>query len=365
MPAPDLWNTLAKTEQPILMYGTGDGADKALSICSAYGIRISGFMASDGFVRGQSFHDLPVLTLEEARRIHGPDFVILVTFASALLDVMDRIRSISSEQNLYVPDIPVFGDEFFHAGMLERDRQKIGEARRLFKDDLSLALYDSILAYRLSGRMEDLTANTSSKEEVYGTLPIGRYRHVADLGAYTGDSIREWLSFGFPVQTIVALEPDVHSFRRLCDYLNTLSPGIPSEPVCAAAWSRTDRLVFDANARGNRNACVLSHYHSAVRPRKTRSRVVDAVPLDTLLGERIPDFVKMDVEGSEAEAIQGAARILSQGLPDLQIALYHRPGDLYELPLLVDRLAGGGYEMRLRRFPCIPAWDLNLFCIWH
>ncbi|MBR6410568.1 MAG: FkbM family methyltransferase [Clostridia bacterium] len=357
-----LWALLSETQKPILMYGMGDGADKALSICAHLGIRISGFIASDDFVRGQSFHDKPVLTLSQARTLHGPDFIILVTFATALPDVMDHIRTVSAEQPLLIPDIPVFGDEYFSEAVLERDRQKIGEARGLLSDDLSRRLFDSVLAYRMSGSLSDLEAHTSSKEEVYASLPVHRYRFVVDLGAYTGDSIREWLSAGFPIASVVALEPDPGSFARLCAYLDTL-PSIRKEPVQAAAWSGSAELVFDANSRDNRNACLLENYHSAVRPRKTRSRIVRAVSLDTLLGESRPNFIKMDIEGSEEQALLGASHLLAIGRPDLQIALYHRPADLYTLPLLIQSLSKGGYEMYLRRFPCIPAWDLNLFCV--
>ena len=58
----DLWQYLAEAGKPIVMYGMGNGADKILAVCEAKGIEISDFFASDGFVRGHSFHGKKVLS---------------------------------------------------------------------------------------------------------------------------------------------------------------------------------------------------------------------------------------------------------------------------------------------------------------
>ena len=52
----DLWEYLAATEKNVVMYGMGNGADKILAVCHEKGITVKDFFASDGFVRGHSFH---------------------------------------------------------------------------------------------------------------------------------------------------------------------------------------------------------------------------------------------------------------------------------------------------------------------
>ena len=49
--AVSLWDHLAETSKPIIIYGMGDGAQKILDVCSLKNVKISGFMASDDFVR--------------------------------------------------------------------------------------------------------------------------------------------------------------------------------------------------------------------------------------------------------------------------------------------------------------------------
>ena len=64
----DLWRYLAdQKEKAIVMYGMGNGADKILAVCERYGIEVSDFFASDGFVRGHSFHGKRVLSYSEAK----------------------------------------------------------------------------------------------------------------------------------------------------------------------------------------------------------------------------------------------------------------------------------------------------------
>lgn len=47
------------------------------------------------------------------------------------------------------------------------------------------------------------------------------------------------------------------------------------------------------------------------------------------------DFVKMDIEGFELKALKGAQRSIKQFQPALAISLYHKPEDLFEIPLWI------------------------------
>ncbi|MEG1996285.1 MAG: FkbM family methyltransferase, partial [Oscillospiraceae bacterium] len=50
-----VWQVLKQCNKPILIYGMGDGALKIMRVFEVYNIKISGFFASDEFVRGHSF----------------------------------------------------------------------------------------------------------------------------------------------------------------------------------------------------------------------------------------------------------------------------------------------------------------------
>ena len=108
----DLWRYLQSSDKPILMYGMGNGADKILRVLDERGIEVSDFFASDGFVRGHHFHEKRVLSYSEAKEKYG-SFIVLLAFGSSLDDVIDNIKRIASEQELYAPDVPVCDGEIF------------------------------------------------------------------------------------------------------------------------------------------------------------------------------------------------------------------------------------------------------------
>ena len=59
-----VWEKLQKTEDPIIMYGTGNGADKVVDIFEKLDIKLSGITASSGFVRERFFRGFSVKPLE-------------------------------------------------------------------------------------------------------------------------------------------------------------------------------------------------------------------------------------------------------------------------------------------------------------
>ena len=52
------------------------------------------------------------------------------------------------------------------------------------------------------------------------------------------------------------------------------------------------------------------------------------------------DFIKMDIEGAELEALKGAKSTISDHRPQLAVAIYHvgynNSSDLYEIPLYLS-----------------------------
>lgn len=49
-------------------------------------------------------------------------------------------------------------------------------------------------------------------------------------------------------------------------------------------------------------------------------------------------FIKMDIEGSEKKALQGAESVIKKNRPKLAICIYHNPEDLYEIPFLIKEM---------------------------
>ncbi len=356
LPSCDLWEYLQSTSKTVVMYGMGNGADKILCVCAHYGIEIADFFASDGFVRGHSFHGKTVLSYSAVKEKYGlENLIVLLSFASARPEVLDTIRAVDAECELYAPDVPVFGDTLFNRHFFEVHQQDFEQAYSLFADDESRHIFEKVVRYKLTGKISHLFAAESDKDEVYRSiLHAEEFRSTLDLGAYNGDTVRELRAYAPHLETVFAMEPDRRSYRKLCEYKEALGDVLDLRTVQAAAWSREEILRF--GDEGNRNSSLSATGNA------TRITEIAALPPDRFVGAHPIDYIKYDVEGAEAEALIGSREIILRDRPKLLVSAYHRSEDLYALPLQIHEMCAD-YRLYLRRYPYVPAWDLNLIGI--
>lgn len=349
-----LWNYLSQTTKTVVMYGMGNGADKILSVCKKYDIRIADFFASDEFVRGQLFHGKIVLKFNDIIEKYGKDnIIVLVSFASSLPNVMNNIIRISHICETYVPDVPVRGNNVFCEEFEKEHLSEIETARTLLSDARSIEVYNGVWNFRRTGDLDDLLLTADNRIEVMQQLlNLDSYNAAVDLGAYDGDTARELIELCPNIKTITAFEPDRRNFRKLSSYAENENRIIP---INAAAWKESSTLKFDDS--GNRNAGLDESGTS-----KRHAEVI-AKTVDSTVSCRV-DYIKYDVEGSEEEALIGSINTINTYKPDLLISVYHRTEDLYKLILLVKKICPE-YNLYLRRYPYIPAWDLNLIATIH
>lgn len=150
LPEGHLWTCLPNLppstgrEKPSFYMGMGDGADKCIACLGARGLSPDAVFASDGFVRGQSFHGMKVETFAALRERYGEDgMAVLVCFASRLPEVIGYVKSLAEKVTLRIPDLPValddpkkltekggIIDDFF----LENHKTELASARALFSD---------------------------------------------------------------------------------------------------------------------------------------------------------------------------------------------------------------------------------------
>ena len=378
----DLWHYLksqADSGRPILLYGMGNGADKILTVSTAYGIPVADFFASDGFVRGHSFHGKVVLSFSQACEKYGAgNMIVLLSFASSRPEVLETIRRVASACEMYIPDVPVCGTDLFNTEFYESHLREIDAARALFADEESRRVYDGIIEYKLTGRMDILRATESDPADAYrNILHAERFLTAADLGAYNGDSIRDLRLYAPRLRDVIAFEPDRRNFRKLTEYATALREAgdtLTVHPVQAGAWSHTATLTFHGS--GNRNAGLTDVPteakgnilpSTADNPYFGKTAEVPVTALDTVAeeifgGHTHMDYIKYDVEGAETEALLGSRAIIARDTPALLVSAYHRNTDLFRLPLLVHEL-NPDYKLYLRRMAGVPAWDINLYAV--
>lgn len=145
-----------------------------------------------------------------------------------------------------------------------------------------------------------------------------------DAGAYDGqtslDFVR-WCNNNY--EKIYMFEPS----SAMCDIIKAKMEKhnvFKYEIVNKAVWSKDDVLSFsnDINATVATDSCVA----------ECGKYSVETTSIDNILDGKPVTFIKMDVEGSELMALEGAKDTIRRYRPRLAISIYHKLTDIYEIP---------------------------------
>jgi FkbM family methyltransferase len=188
----------------------------------------------------------------------------------------------------------------------------------------------------------DRFLNFSLAEEavdIYGQRDEGPRRGdvVLDCGANIGVFTHKALSAG--ARLVVAIEPtpiSVECLRR--NFAREIAEGrVIVYPK--GVWNRVDTLELATEGEGN------SVGNSVVFGRDLKNKIqVPLTTIDLLTAElhldRV-DFIKMDIEGAEKQALTGAAETIRKYRPRMAIASEHLPDDFTAIPQTVKAIWPG------------------------
>ena len=336
-----VWEKLKHENRPIILYGTGNGADTVLDIFESLNIKASAVCASDGFVRKRIFRGFEVISISDAKeKFENPLFCL--SFASSIPEVMENIKAL----NPLVPVVPVFGKDFVDRDFIIGNCEKIDYAYSLLADEKSKEVFENILTFEFTGELHYLLRTETTREEALcQLLKLSDKEHYADLGAYRGDTLEELIDLCRGFEKAYAFEPDKKTFIKLKENTKDMK-NLSLFPY--ALWSENTTLNFSGGG-GRQSALSEEGYE------------VEAVALDSILKGKKLTYIKADVEGAEKEALEGMSRILKEQKPKLCISAYHRSADIFELILQIH-IINPEYKISLRHHPYIPAWDTNLYC---
>lgn len=343
----DLIKKLKSTSLPIIMYGIGLGAEKIANLCKNNDILISDIFVSDDFFRNNQFLGFKVMTYDEIIKKYK-DFIILVAFATRIDEVLLEIKSLNKKHILFAPDVPVCGDDIFDYEYAKRNCEKLNKAYNMLADEKSKQVFENIVNFKITGKIDYLDIDSENDEIYKDILNISKNESYIDLGAYDGDTIKDFLYYSAnSYEKIIAFEPDKRSYKKLVKYTNSYE-----NITCLniAVWDCFSLLEFSND--GGRNSKVQAQ----------SSISLFANSIDNVLNGAKCSYIKFDVEGVEKQAISGADKTIKQNKPKMQIALYHRSNDIFDILFQIAEIRND-YKFYIRKTKYIPAWEINLFCI--
>jgi len=119
---------------------------------------------------------------------------------------------------------------------------------------------------------------------------------------------------------IFAFEPDAENYKKCLEKCR--KEGITQmELYNKGLWDCETELSFEAG--GGQGSKIGEQGENVMK--------ISTVAIDDVAGEEEVSFIKLDVEGAELKALQGAAGTIQRCRPRLAVCIYHKPEDVIEI----------------------------------
>jgi FkbM family methyltransferase len=257
-------------------------------------------------------------------------------------------------------------------------------------DHASKYAWYSVLLYRLTlnpfylhncgigHNMEKYAFNSYSCNRTY--FQFTDDETYVDGGAFTGDTAEQFIrAVGGQFDRIYSFEPATshhHSIReRVKAMRDTYLFKSRSRFVLSdrGLWNETTTLTFnpgqiaDPESGGPINTQsahlvdtgILSHIYNS----NDELQVSVKVPVTTIdeATEQSATFIKLEIEGAELAALQGAKRTIARKRPKMALSVYHKPEDLRTISAFVIE-QDMGYRFGFRQHNALVPDAMVLYC---
>lgn len=182
--------------------------------------------------------------------------------------------------------------------------------------------------------------------QYFDFFPCEKKEVFVDAGGFDGKTTLEFAAWtGENYGKVFILEP----LTEMCDVIerSVKQEGLDNIVINnCAAWNKEEKLYFYENSGGSKIV-------------EEEGMVIQGRTIDNIVGEEQVTYIKMDIEGSELKALQGAKQTILRCKPKLAICIYHKPGDIIVLSSYILELVPE-YKLAIRHY-CSNMWETVLY----
>jgi len=332
----------------LVIWGASKGGEKVLEILQKLNIKPSLFVDSDPQKHGKELAGIKILSPAVLKR----DKHIVIIGSSYKSEIIPYLR----RKHIFFLDLHKVSEMLEINGGIEKNFSilndhlyELYETFCLLEDEESREIY---LSHLRCLKCLFLLPKKNCKVSSYPLYFHPKVKPqegdiIVDAGAYIGDTILNFLQQVPEIEHVYAFEPDKKNFLELKELELKYKDKITL--IHAAVWNTNGILKFQSGLG-------LGSHISANGTQK-----VKAISLDDFFKDKpFPTLIKLDVEGAEEKAIEGAKNIIENCKPKLQVCLYHNPYHLFRLPLFIKEI-NPSYKFYVGHHHEL-FWELVLYC---
>ena len=331
---------LLREEQDIYIWGTGQVGQRAAHELRGMGGRLRAFVDNDPDRWGQEMDGTPCISPVQLQTVQDPLVLIGVGMHSGA--VAGQLAAMGVRRTLEMQDF--YLNEMFDDLLCADPVDVAVRVERCFElladehsCDVLLAKLEGFFHFTPGFGKQNYYDHVCRGDQYFqdDLIHFTEDSVLVDCGAYTGDTMQDFLRRGYPFHKYIAYELSRRSYEMLQENMQNVRGG------------GTDKLIAYNCGVGECEEIV--HYDDAIRGNTISASGVagKTVRLSDHLRDEPVSFIKMDIEGAESTALKGAAELICRRRPDLAICTYHAISDLYEVPLYIHSLVPE-YRLYLR-----------------
>lgn len=214
-------------------------------------------------------------------------------------------------------------DEFF-----TREQEKFNEVFHLLEDDSSKDLFLHLIAYRVSGNTHCLKISDFKQYE-HSIVRPEKGDVIIDGGGYVGDTAQQFNNLLDAECHIHSFEPSKDNFMKLKEWIDNKVIQNVTAVQSGLGIENTDLYMNTIEGEINPSNTIVEQGNEMVRITAI-DRYVEEYAL------QVVNLIKLDVEGFELAALQGADTTIQHFAPKIQVCLYHKKEDLIDIPLFIN-----------------------------
>lgn len=222
----------------------------------------------------------------------------------------------------------------------------IDVCRNLLADDLSRVVYTQAIMFRYTHNRSDLPPyDVSDQYFPNDIIRLSDGEVFIDCGACRGDTYRRFIRESKnKYKRVICIEPDEDN----CRFIEKSSLGDTKLLlVQKAVWSENTTLSFLKQGSAWNGTVTDGQFTTS------DVEMISTCSIDTIEECADATFIKMDIEGSELEALKGAAATIRANHPKLAICIYHKPEDYISIINYIHAL-NPNYKLFVRHHA--PGW---------
>ena len=330
-------SNLKKDNKPIVIYGTGSFGKSVAEKIDDLGLQILCFMDKDEYW----FESKKIIVHEKKIKcMRKKDVLKLQETYNLLLAIIDYslLEHLKNEFKFcnYVEYLDLYESHIIEENFLEANSSILEEIYEKLEDNESKNVLNAFLKARYAGNIEKLS-NLYNEGTMYDwkLLQLSKEDTIIDGGAYVGDTIVEIYEYlGNAIPTMIyEFEPDKENISKLTESVSKYNSS-NILIIEAALYDRDGGIKF--NTQGNLGSSISDE----------GNQEVNIQAIDNHLEYKDVSIIKMDIEGSELKALQGAIRLIKRNHPRMAICIYHNNRDLIDIYCLLKKF---GYHFYLRQ----------------